>query len=126
MQIDQALLVKFWIQNAVKITPQDVIGMIGEMRSKDSLYGVTVRSWGPRTHRGGVYGENMQGGCFRKGYFGSTDKAVAVPGWDTAGISCYARTCNDGHSVPVATNIREYFGAIIAEGVPLWEERGRV
>ena len=54
MQIDQAVLVKFEIQNAVKITPQDVIGMIVEIRSKNPLYGVTVRSWGPRTHRGGV------------------------------------------------------------------------
>ena len=48
MQMDQAVLVKFRIQNAVKITPQDVIGMIVEERSKNSLYGVTVRSWGPR------------------------------------------------------------------------------
>ena len=54
MQIDQAVLVKFGIQNAVKITSQDVIGMVVEIRSQDSLYGVTVRSWGPRAHRGGV------------------------------------------------------------------------
>ena len=54
MEIDQAVLVKFGIQNAAKITPQDVIGMIVEIRSKNSLYGITVRSWGPRAHRGGV------------------------------------------------------------------------
>ena len=54
MQINQAVLVKFRIQNAVKITPMDVIGMIVEIRSKNSLYGVMLRSWGPRTHRGGV------------------------------------------------------------------------
>ena len=47
MQIDQAVLVKLGIQNAVKITPQDVIGMIVEIRSKNSLYGVKVRSWAP-------------------------------------------------------------------------------
>ena len=35
-------------------TPEDVIGMIVEIRSKSSLYGVTVRSWGPRAHRGVV------------------------------------------------------------------------
>ena len=54
MQIDQAVLVKFGIQNAAKITPADVIGMIVEIRIMNSLYGVTVRSWGPRKHRGGV------------------------------------------------------------------------
>ena len=54
MQINQAVLVKFGFQNAVKITSQDVIGMIVEIRSKDSLYGVTVRSRGPCAHRGGV------------------------------------------------------------------------
>ena len=54
MQIHQAVLVKFRIQNAVKITSEDVIGMIVEIRSKDSLYGVTLRSLGPHAHRGGV------------------------------------------------------------------------
>ena len=54
MQIDQAVLVKFRIQNAVKITPHDVIGMIVEIRSKNALYGVTVRSRGPRAHQRGV------------------------------------------------------------------------
>ena len=54
MQIDQAVLVKFGIQNGVKITPQDVIGMIVEIRSRNSLYGVTVQSWGHRAHPGGV------------------------------------------------------------------------
>ena len=68
----------------------------------------------------------MQGGCFRKGYFGTTDKAVAVSGRDTAGISRDARTCNDRHPVFVAADIREDFSAVIAEGVPLWEERERV
>ena len=68
----------------------------------------------------------MQGSCFRKGYFGTTDKAVTVSGRHTAGISRDARTCNDRHPVFVAADIREDFSAAIAEGVPLWEERGRV
>ena len=54
MQMDQAVLVKFGIQNAVKITPQDPIGMIVEIGSKNLLSGVKVRSWGPRAHQGGV------------------------------------------------------------------------
>ena len=68
----------------------------------------------------------MQGSCFRKGYFGTTDKAVAVSGPDTAGISRDARACNDRQPVFVAADIGGDFGAVIAEGVPLWEERGRI
>ena len=68
----------------------------------------------------------MQGSCFWKEYFGTTDKAVAVSGQDTAGISRDARACNDRHPVLMAADIREDFSAVIAEGIPLWEERGRV
>ena len=47
----------------------------------------------------------MQGSRFRKGYFGTTDKAVAVSGRDAAGISRDARACNDRNPVFVAADI---------------------